>query len=144
MRHGLVGAKDLAFEVVKIGGADLGIEEAADAVGEILGGEFALLTFERWVRGEVNPLLDVKRIRGAMVRHFRHRFGDIGHQFYRPHQIVVGQQRIEDRLQNESGVAGCFQRRVKACFSLLEGKANHLVGIGRMGHGRENKDYRCD
>ena len=129
-------AIDEAFEGRLVGG----ILETFDRVNVILRGQLALLPFERSVRGKVNPLADLEDIGPGLIAYHRHGFRRARNKLCRTRQIVVGHQRVEDRLVDGVRIVILDFHRVETGFGDVEFDAQHLVRIrclaGRRGGGR--------
>ena len=121
-------AIDEAFEGRLVGG----ILEALDRVDVILRGQLALLALERGVRGKVNPLADLEDIGPGLIAYHRHGFRRARNKLRRTRQIVVGHQRVEDRLVDGMRIVILDFHRVETGFGDVEFDAQHLVRIRRL------------
>ena len=96
--QGLVEADETAVEEIKPVRAHLRVEDALDAVDVILGDELALLALECGIVCEVDARPYFHRERAPAVGDLRHVVGGVGDETHRAGEIVVGVERIEDRV----------------------------------------------
>ncbi len=148
LRGELVQADDLAFEQERVRRAILRIHEPHVRVDEVLGGELALLALERRIGREIDALRDLERVGLAVVRDHGHAFGGHRHDLRRAREIVVGEQPLEDRLDDRGGIEIRDAHRIEAVLAGGEIPADDLVRIGRgrcgCGDERCGGADRCD
>jgi hypothetical protein len=139
-RAELVEPDDLAGEKEGVRRAVLRIEEAADRVGEVLRRELALLPLERRIVGEVDALPYAEGIGKPVGGDLRH-VGGARHELRRAREIVVGEQRVVDRLEHMAGVVIVDAHRIEARLGGLERDVQDLrFGLRR----RHLRRHECD
>ncbi len=106
------------------------IEDALDRVDVIGGDEFAPLTLERRVVGEVDSRPDADRPPPAVGGDLGQRLRRVGHQLVRAGQVVVGVERVEDRPVDVVGERIAGGLRVEPGLGDGERHAQHLAGVG--------------
>src|SRR2546423_14806469 len=122
----IVEPDDLAGEEEGVGRAVLRVEEAADRIGKVLRRELALLPLERRIVDEIDALLYPEGVGASIGRDLRHLRG-ARHELRRTREVVVGEQRVEDRFQHVAGVIVVDAYWVEARLCRLEGDAQDLA-----------------
>ncbi len=103
--------------------AHLRIEDALDAVDVVLGGELALRVAERRMRREVDAASHLDRVRAAAVADQRQAVGRVGDEPGGTREVVVGVQRIEDRVAHPRRIGVVDRLRIEAVLGDGEGHA---------------------
>ena len=135
----LVEADDLPGEEKGVGRAVPGIVEALERVRVIERSQLALPALERRIVGKIDALPDPEHVASAVGRDLGQGFGGIGDELRGPRQVIVGEQRVEDRLDDLSGVIVTHPHRIESGLRGLEGDAQDLGRIGRLQGRRHGK-----
>ncbi len=135
--HDRIETDDFSFDKVDGGRTIDRIDQALDAVDIVVRSQFAPYALECRVRCEMNALLDAKCVRLAAIGDLRHRFGSLRHQLRRACQVVVTQQRFEDRFHDPVRIQIRRQHRIETVVRRFKCHSHDLVRIGRIGSGRK-------
>ena len=115
------------------------IGKALERVGVVGGRELAPRAAKRRIRGEVDAPAQPDRPRPAVVLDGRQRLGRQRHDPRRAREVVVGVQRLEDRLDEREGVEVVDRRRVEARLAGRERLAHDLVHVRRREGGQRQE-----
>ena len=135
----LVEAHDLAFEEECVGGAIPRIEKAFDRVRVVGGRELAPLAFECRIVREVDAGLYFQRVGFPLVGNHRQGFRDVRHQLCGTREVVVSQQRIEQRLDDGARVIVRDLYGIEAALGRLKRDAQCFAGDGGVRDQRRQK-----
>ena len=102
LAHG-VRADDLALDEPQPRTLHRGVEEAPDRIFLIGGDQLSRLAAERGVGREENSLPEPERVRRAAVAHLGHRLERSRDELHGTREIVVGQHRVEDVVDDAVG-----------------------------------------
>src|SRR6266536_891471 len=114
--QGRVETDEPTIEEIEPIRAQLRIEDALDAVYIIFRDELALPALERRIVGEVDAGPHLHRERAPAVGDLRHALGGVGDEAHRAGKIVVGVERIEDRVADFEGIRIVDRLRIEAVF----------------------------
>ena len=129
----LGAAHDVALDLPELRSAQLRIEHALDRVDVILSGELALAAVEHRVVGEVDAGPYSEGIGKSVGADLRQPLEGVGLELRGPREVGVVQGRVEHRAVHDVRVEVAHPWRVECGLRDLEGVAEHLCGIGRVG-----------
>ena len=126
----LVEADELALDQERPRRADSRVGEPLQRIDDVVGDKLARLALEHRVRREPDALPEPDRPGAAVVGDLRQRLGGQRHDLRGLREVVVGVQRLEDRLDDRAGVEVVHRGGVEAGLGDGEYVADHLVRVG--------------
>ncbi len=138
----LVEAHDLAFDEPRPRRADLRIDQALERIRVIGRGQLALLSLERGIVDEVDPLPDPQRVGLAVVGDLGQRLGGERDELRRPREVVVREQRLEERLLDRGRIEILHAGGIEAALRGREHLAHDLRRVRRRERGRRDAGAR--
>ena len=131
-RDELVHPLEAAVEHLHRVRAHARVHHALPRVDVVVRGQLALLPLERRVVGEVDARLDADRPRAPVGRDLRQRGRGVRHQPVRAREVVVGEERLEDRALHVPRVQVGGRLRIEAGLGDRERHPQHLARIGPL------------
>src|SRR5256884_2487546 len=91
-----------------------------------------LFPYTTLFRSKIDAPPNPEDVGAAVWRDLGQRLGGVGDELGGPRQVIVGEQRVEDRLDDRPGVIVVHLHRIEPGLRSLEGDPQDLLAVGRV------------